>query len=197
MQQSEVWSQVLCKGLRGMGFVNPLAMLQIERKKGYSDFKSDHNLVHAWPNKQLSWLVTWEIGWKELLKWHCGQGRSKWNHILGLFSDGLSFLYPREEYRDRLRCSLISLSSTARTLLCLQNSHDQLHSVTFIPTSSTCCEDHSDMCESLYSLCWQDFFPRFWGVLYFIFSLFTFLWICQRKSIRVDKYDYPSFKVYF
>jgi len=67
-------------------------MLQIERKQSYSDFKSDHSLVHVWPNKQLSWLATKETGWKELLQWHCGPGKSKRNHVLGLFSGGLIFL---------------------------------------------------------------------------------------------------------
>lgn len=58
MQQSEVRSQVLCKGLKGMGFIKPLAMLEIKRKNSYSDFKSDYNLVDMWPNTQLSWLAT-------------------------------------------------------------------------------------------------------------------------------------------
>lgn len=41
------------------------------------------------------------------------------------------------------------------------------------------------------------FVPGFEGTSFLFFYLLIFLWICQRKSSRVGKYDYSSFKVYF
>lgn len=147
-----------------------------------------------WPNKYLSWLAARNRvkGTPKMALWL----RKKQEKVQLRPLQWLSQLFISERtHKDILRCYLINLSSTTRTSLCLQNSHGQLHSVTFITTSST--GWGWSLRYVWVTLCWQGFFSRFGGDLFFTFILFTFVWICQRKSSRVDKFDYPSFKVYF
>lgn len=51
--------------------------------------------------------------------------------------------------------------------------------------------------ECLYTRFWLDLFSKVLGHLFFIFYLFTFLWLCQTKSSKVYKSHYTFCKVYF